>query len=200
MRHLVHKQVHHVIHRVKTEKESAGSWRNLLLHSSLALTLTSGMSYVLGLVRDKVFAYSFGASSQLDVYNASFVVPDFLFAVFVSGALSAAFVPLFTGLSEESKEKALRYTNQVLSFTLLLLGVFSALFALFLPAWAPYLVPGFSEAQLEEYVFVTRIMLIAPFFFTLSNTFGNALLSTRDFLWYGLAPVFYNIFIGSCDV
>lgn len=195
MRHLVKKHVHHVIHRVKSEKEQAGSWKNLLLHSSLILTITSGMSYVLGLVRDKVFAYNFGASSQLDTYNAAFVVPDFLFAVLVSGAISAAFVPLFTSLSEKSKPQAVRYTNQVLSFTLLGLTIFSVIFAVFLPQLAPMLVPGFTPEQQTEYVMITRIMLLAPFFFTVSNTFGNALLSTKDFLWYGLSPVFYNMSI-----
>lgn len=177
------------------EKKEAGSWKQYILAGPIILTLTSGISYVLGLVRDKVFAYQFGASSQLDIYNASFVVPDFLFAVFVSGALAAAFVPIFTNLDERSRKKAIVYTNQVLSLIFFALAIFSLVFAIFLPALAKYIVPGFSAEQLENYVLVTRIMLLSPFFFTVSNTFGNALLSTKDFLWYGLAPVFYNVFI-----
>jgi putative peptidoglycan lipid II flippase len=171
----------------------AGSWQNLLLHSSLTLTLTSALSYALGLTRDKVFAYRFGASSLLDVYNAAFVVPDFIFAVLVSGALAAAFVPIFTALDEKSRVKAFTYINQVLSWLLIILAIFSALFAIFLPSLVEYLVPGFSATEQVQYIATTRIMLLAPFFFTLSNTFGNALLSTRDFLWYGLAPVMYNV-------
>jgi putative peptidoglycan lipid II flippase len=179
--------------KITHHKNQAGSWENLLLHSSLTLTLTSMLSYFLGLVRDKTFAYKFGASSILDIYNAAFVVPDFLFAVLVSGALAAAFVPIFTTLEEKSRAYALRYTNQVLSFTLIFLGIASLLFAIFLPSLVQYLVPGFSPLQQAEYISVTRYLLIAPIFFTLSNTFGNALLSTRDFLWYGLAPVLYNV-------
>ncbi|MBP9819284.1 hypothetical protein KBC79_00950 [Candidatus Woesebacteria bacterium] len=177
------------------KKQEAGSWQNLILHGSIILTITSGMSYVLGLTRDKILAYTFGASSELDIYNAAFVLPDFLFALLVSGALSAAFVPIFTGLDEKSRTKAMLYTNQILSFTLLFLAVFSVIFAIFLPEIAPRLVPGFTGEQLAEYVIVTRLMLLTPFFFTISNTFGNALLSTKDFLWYGLAPVVYNISI-----
>jgi putative peptidoglycan lipid II flippase len=171
----------------------AGSTRNLIFHSSLTLTLTSAISYALGLVRDKTFAYQFGAGSALDIYNAAFVVPDFIFAVFVSGALSAAFVPIFTSLDEKSRPKAFVYINQVLSWLMIILSLFSLVFALLLPSLVQYLVPGFSSDQHEQYIITTRVLLLAPFFFTLSNTFGNALLSTRDFLWYGLAPVMYNI-------
>lgn len=171
----------------------SGSVRNLLLHSSLTLTFTSGLSYALGLIRDKTFAYRFGASSTLDIYNASFVVPDFLFAVIVSGALSAAFVPIFTSLDEKSRTRAFEYINQVLSWLLILISIFAILFAIFLPYLVQYLVPGFNEGDRLMYITTTRILLIAPLFFTLSNTFGYALLSTRDFLWYGLAPVMYNI-------
>lgn len=179
--------------KIAHHKNQAGSWEKLLLHSSLTLTLTSMLSYALGLVRDKAFAYKFGASSLLDTYNAAFVVPDFLFAVLVSGALAAAFVPIFTRLDEKSRTRALGYTNQVLSFTLLFLGIASLLFTVLLPSLVQYLVPGFNPLQQTEYITVTRLLLIAPIFFTLSNTFGNALLSTRDFLWYGLAPVLYNV-------
>jgi putative peptidoglycan lipid II flippase len=181
------------LEKVFYHKAQAGSWKNLLLHSSLTLSLTSVLSYSFGLLRDKIFAFKFGASSSLDIYNAAFVVPDFLFAVLVSGALAAAFVPIFTRLDEKNRVNALAYTNQVLSFTLVFLGVSSLIFAIILPNVVHYLVPGFSQDQKELYILVTRTLLIAPFFFTLSNTFGNALLSTRDFLWYGLAPVFYNI-------
>lgn len=170
----------------------SGSIRNLLLHSSLTLTFTSGLSYALGLVRDKTFAYRFGASSTLDIYNSAFVVPDFLFAVIVSGALSAAFVPIFTSLDEKSRTRAFEYINQVLSWLLILISLFAILFALFLPFLVEYLVPGFNQSDRLMYITTTRILLIAPLFFTLSNTFGYALLSTRDFLWYGLAPVMYN--------
>ena len=179
--------------KVVRHYREAGSWQNLLLHSSLTLTLTGSLSYALGLIRDKTFAYQFGASSVLDVYNAAFVVPDFIFAVLVSGALAAAFVPIFTALDEKSRVKSFIYINQVLSWLLILLSIFSLIFAFFLPSLVEYLVPGFDISQRAQYILTTRILLIAPFFFTLSNTFGNALLSTRDFLWYGLAPVMYNV-------
>ncbi len=155
--------------------------------------LTSGFSYFFGLLRDKIFAYRFGAGSELDVYNASFTVPDLFLAVFVTGALLAAFVPIFTELDEKSLKKANLYMNQILSYGVTILLVVGVLFAIALPWIADWLVPGFSVEQKVQYVLLTRLMLISPILFTISNTFGSVLISIRGFLWYGLAPVFYNI-------
>jgi putative peptidoglycan lipid II flippase len=187
------KFIRHRLNAFQKKRHEAGGLKNLLLHTAFALTFTSGLSYGLGLVRDKTFAYTFGASSELDVYNAAFVIPDFFLALLVTGALSAAFVPIFSNLDEHDKKQAIAYTNQILNFGLLILAIFAGLFAWFLPHWVEFLVPGFSPEQQEIYIKVTRLMLISPFLFTISNTFGNVLISIKEFLWYGLAPVMYNV-------
>lgn len=192
-----------ILEQVHLKRREAGGFRNLILHTAFALTLTSGLSYFLGLVRDRAFAHTFGAGADLDVYNAAFVVPDFFLAFLVTSGLAAAFVPIFTGLDEKGKglkgiftggkKEAIAYTNQVLSYGLLVLVIFSVLFAIFLPQFAEFLVPGFDEVKTAEYVKVTRLMLISPVLFTISNTFGNVLISIKEFLWYGMAPVMYNL-------
>lgn len=185
--------MHFFWEKLKRERDKAGSFQNLFMHTAVALTLTSTVSYALGLLRDKVFAYRFGASSELDIYNAAFVIPDLFLALLVTGALSAAFVPIFSRLAHQDKEKSILYTNQILTFCLMLLVVFAGIFALILPQLVDFLVPGFDPAQKLEYIRVTRLMLISPFIFTVSNTFGNILITTKDFLWYGLSPILYNL-------
>ena len=180
-------------HHFHRHKEQQGGLYNLLVKSAFALTFTSALSYGLGLVRDRTFATVFGASAELDVYNATFVVPDLFLALFVTGALSAAFVPLFTRLDDQDPEDGLRYINQMLSFMLTALLIVSVLFAFFLPSLTDFLIPGFDAEQTQLYIKLTRLMLISPLIFTLSNTFGNVLISKREFLWYGLAPVMYNL-------
>lgn len=179
--------------KLRRERDSAGGFRNLLMRTAVALTLTSTVSYALGLLRDKIFAYQFGASSELDIYNAAFVIPDLFLALLVTGALSAAFVPIFSSLAHQDKGKSILYTNQILTFCLILLMVFAGVFALVLPQLVDFLVPGFDPVQKLEYIRVTRLMLISPFIFTISNTFGNILVTTKDFLWYGLSPILYNL-------
>lgn len=182
-----------ILEKIQQQRRDAGGFRNLILHTAFALTLTSGLSYFLGLVRDRTFATTFGASAELDIYNAAFVIPDFFLALLVTGTLSAAFVPIFSHLDEHNKKKAILYTNQIISYGLLVLGTVCVLFAIFLPHFVDFLVPGFDELKQAQYIQITRLMLLSPFFFAISNTFGNVLISTKEFLWYGLAPVMYNL-------
>ncbi|PIZ55869.1 hypothetical protein COY23_04015 [bacterium (Candidatus Torokbacteria) CG_4_10_14_0_2_um_filter_35_8] len=169
------------------------NYKKLLFHSALTLTITSALSYIAGLIRDKSLAYTFGTGSALDTYNASFIWPDFILAVFVTGALQAAFIPLFTKNREKSAKEAFKYAQNILSYFLLLLSVAGIIFAIALPFIVDYLVPGFSLEQKRQYILLTRLMLLSPLLFALSNTIGNMLVSFRDFLWYGLSPVLYNI-------
>jgi len=182
-----------ILGKIQRKRKEVGGFRNLFLHTAFALTLTSGLSYALGLLRDKSFAYTFGASSELDIYNAAFAIPDLFLALLVTGTLSAAFVPIFSNLDEHNRQKGILYTNQILSFGLLILGAVAVLFGLFLPHLVDFIVPGFDAEQKAQYVTVTRLMLISPLLFAISNTFGNVLISIKAFFWYGMAPVLYNV-------
>ena len=53
-------------------------------------------SRLLGLVREQVIAYLFGASHAVDAFNVAFRIPNLLRDLFAEGAMSAAFVPTFT--------------------------------------------------------------------------------------------------------
>ncbi|MFH0821037.1 MAG: lipid II flippase MurJ, partial [Candidatus Peregrinibacteria bacterium] len=44
-----------------------------------------------------------------------------------------------------------------------------------------------------QYILFTRILLISPVLFGLSNLYGKMMLSFKEFLWYGLSPAFYNL-------
>ena len=178
--------------KIYEQYKEAGSVKNLVLHTAFALTFTSGLSYIFGLIRDRAFSTQFGLSAELDVYYAAFAIPDLFLGLLVTGALSSAFIPIFSNFEEKNKEESIHYTNQVLSYGLLLLAIFGGIFALILPYVAHHLVE-FEGAQLEQYIFVTRWMLLSPILFTISNTFGNVLISIKDFLWYGMAPIMYNV-------
>ena len=61
------------------------------------------LSRILGLVRDRVVAHQFGQSFQTDVYNAAFTIPDLIQYLIAGGALSSAFIPVFTDYMEKGK-------------------------------------------------------------------------------------------------
>jgi len=170
-----------------------GNFKTLLFHSSWSLTLTSILSYSFGLLRDRIFAHTFGLSRTLDIYNASFVIPDLLLNVLVGTALAAAFLPIYTKRYDEDPKLGHAYARQMLSWGVTIIVTFGVLVALTLPLYAHLVVPGFNAEELKQYILLTRIMLLSPILFTISNLYGRVIMSFREFLWYGLSPVMYNI-------
>jgi putative peptidoglycan lipid II flippase len=156
-----------------------------------ALTLAS---YALGLVRDMLFARVLGAGRLLDTYNAAFVVPDILLNVFVAGALTAAFVPVFTHLlAREHRDEAERLAGTMLAAAPLAMAVIGIVAFAAMPWLARIVAPGFGPAETALLVRMSRLLLLSPLIFAASNTLGGILVSLERFAGYGLAPVLYNL-------
>lgn len=159
------------------------------------LAISSITSYALGLLRDRLLAGQFGASAELDVYSASFLIPDFIMNLFAA-ALTAAFIPIFC----EFKHKySLKHSWQLINSVLYLIAgaIFvSIIIGFFAAPWLTKLIaPGFDQASHALLINTTRLMLISPLLFSLSILFGSALMGLRRFIAYALSPVFYNLSI-----
>ena len=151
------------------------------------------VSRLTGLVRDRLFASTFGAGDILDSYYAAFRVPDFVFNLLILGTLSVAFIPVFAELLVLDKEKANRTANTILNSTILLIGSVCFVLFLFVEPLTKLLVPGFEGNKLADTVNLTRLFLLSPVIFTVSNVFTSILNAQKKFLIVGLAPVLYNI-------
>ncbi|MBI4160629.1 MAG: murein biosynthesis integral membrane protein MurJ [Candidatus Yanofskybacteria bacterium] len=161
--------------------------------ATLLTALTFG-SYALGLVRDILFARVFGASRLLDVYNAAFIIPDLLLNIFVAGALTAAFVPVFAHLYARNEDaEAEKVATTMLVVAPLILIIIALPVFIFMPRLADTVAPGFAFEDKELLVLMARLLLLSPIIFAVSNTLGNILISFERFWGYGLAPIFYNI-------
>src|SRR5436189_343578 len=81
-------------------------------------------SRLLGLVREMVFARYFGAGFLYDAYVVAFRIPDVLRDLFAEGALSAAFVKVFTDYQiNKSEREAWRLASMVLNALAIVLSV-----------------------------------------------------------------------------
>jgi putative peptidoglycan lipid II flippase len=165
-----------------------------MLRGGIVLTATSALSYAFGLLRDRTLAGAFGASGARDVYEAAFIIPDILFNLFLAGALVSAFVPVFTELRvKNQKKEADELAGGILILGTLLLLVVGVIVFLFARPLAALVGPGFSPEKQTELTTLTRLMLLSPMLFLISNLFGSMLLSTERFLAYGLSPILYNL-------
>lgn len=162
-------------------------------HAALLLMSASLLSYMAGLMRDRVLSTTFGATRFTDAYNASFLIPDLLFNLFIAGALSVAFVPVFTSYFKQNKEQAQVVANTIITFGTLLLGAVGIV--LFFAT--PYIIPAFlshvDAADHQLIISMTRIMLLSPILFAISNALGSILITQKHFLAYALSGFLYNL-------
>ncbi|MDP9270372.1 MAG: murein biosynthesis integral membrane protein MurJ [Chloroflexota bacterium] len=163
-----------------------------LPRGAVFLSLLTFGSYLMGLVRDRMFARTFGAGSDLDAYNAAFVLPELALDVLVAGGLVAPFVPIFTGLKGEAAEAARAFGRTILTLSVVVMAIAAAVLFIFAEQSLSFIAPGFSGAQRELYVGLFRIMCVTPVIFAISIVLGEVLIAEQRFVTYGLAPILYN--------
>ena len=171
----------------------AGRLLGLLPRGAILLSALTFTSYVMGLLRDRTFARTYGASIELDAYNAALIVPELVLDVLVIAGLSAAFVPVFSRSQRERADAATAFSRTVLTVAILLMAVADVILFVIAPATAAWVVPGFDAAERELYVQLFRIMLVTALIFAASFALGEMLVARQRFLGYGLAPVLYNL-------
>jgi putative peptidoglycan lipid II flippase len=168
--------------------------------AAVIISLAGVASRVLGLFRDRILAGQFGAGDTLDAYYAAFRIPDLMYNLMIVGALSAAFIPVFTELiANDNEEEAWKLSSGILSLQILITGAVSIVLVIFAPQLMRLVTPGYHGAKMDLTVTLTRIMFLSPFLLGISGIFGGALVSFKKFLIYSLAPIFYNtgIIIGA---
>lgn len=160
---------------------------------SVVLAGTTLLSYAMGLLRDRILAQSFGASVELDSYNAAFLVPDFVFNLLVASGIAAAAVPLFTELYRRNRSHAYEYINTLMFAAVSVMAVTGLGLAVFAPILSSLVAPGLSEEGQSLVIGLMRIVALSPILFAASNALGAMLIAEKHFFWYGLSPVLYNV-------
>jgi putative peptidoglycan lipid II flippase len=158
---------------------------------AILLSALTFASYVMGLVRDRTFARTFGAGSELDVYNAALVLPELMLSILVVAGLASAFVPVFSRLAADGGARQ-DFARTVLTVSVLLMVVTVGVLFVLAPWTVEIVAPGFDEAQRAEYTELFRVMCITAVIFAASFALGEMLVVRQRFLTYGLAPVLYN--------
>ncbi len=160
---------------------------------AIMLGVLTFAAYGAGLVRDRIFARTYGAGPELDAYNAAFVLPELLLDVLVASGLTAPFVPVFTTLGRDHPDSAPRFAQTVLTLAVAVTGAMSLLLLIAAPWTVRIIAPGFDEVNQARYLDLFRLMLITPIVFSASIALGEVLVAERHFVYYALAPILYNV-------
>ena len=158
------------------------------------IVVTTIFGQVLGLLKYRLLVAIFGASSDLGVFLASFRVPDFLFQIFITGALSTSFIPLFSELiSQNKKEEANKFTSAIVTYGVIVFALISLFIIIFAHPLSRAVAPGFSEREINLMANLMVIIQISEVFFVIGTVFSGVLQSYQHFLIPGIASALYNL-------
>jgi putative peptidoglycan lipid II flippase len=167
--------------------------RRLALSTAIFAAATA-LSRVLGLVREMVASYYFGAAGRINAFTVAFMVPNLVRALVADAALSSAFVPVFSELLEKGERKRAWRVASTL-FWLMLLGL-AALSGLFILA-APWVIGLFGDPGGDRALAVglSRVMFPIVTLLGVSGIVVGILNSYEHFTVPALSPVFWNLAI-----
>ena len=180
---------------------------NQRLTVKLAATILAGstlLSSLLGFFRDRLLNSAYMPSENgalagypvgLDAYTAAFMVPDFMFAVLVSGALSVTFIPVFNERwVKGNKQSAWQISSSMINFMALVTMVASVLIIIFADPLMKYLIaPGLSESGHALAVSMMRVIAVNPFIFAIASVIASIQQAVGRFMFCALAPMIYNV-------
>jgi len=151
------------------------------------------ISQLLGLVRDRLLAYFFGAGQTLDIYYAAFRIPDLVLAGAASVVSISILVPYLTQRIHAGKDAGKRFVDQIFTVFFLLIILISATIFVLMPYILSAVFPGFSGTAFDRLVLLARILLLSPILLGLSNLFASIVQVHKKFFVYALSPILYNI-------
>jgi putative peptidoglycan lipid II flippase len=152
------------------------------------------LSRVLGLVRDAIIAGKFGSNEFTDAYRLAFSVPDLLFFLIAGGALSSAFIPVFSEyLHTDREDEAWHVFSVVATVMTLITLVFIGGAMIFAEPLAHIVAPGKPDSAIPLIAFMSRIVLPAQLAFFVGGLMFGTLYARQVFAVPGLGPNVYNI-------
>lgn len=179
---------------------AAGSRRRLAV-STAFFSFATALSRVVGLAREIIAAAVFGVTGVASAFQAAFLVPNLVRALFADAALQAAFVPVFSELLEKGQRReAFRVASTLLYIILLVLGLITGLFMLAAPVIMPLFAPGLNESNTELMVGLSRVLFPIVVMLGVTGLIVGMLNSFDHFSVPALAPMFWNLAIIACIV
>ncbi|MBC7746431.1 polysaccharide biosynthesis C-terminal domain-containing protein [Pedobacter sp.] len=182
--------------RVRNVVNKANSRLTVQLAAGL-LAGSSLLSSLLGLFRDRLLNGDYYKTYPvgIDAYTVAFVIPDFMFFILVSGALSVTFIPVFNErLANFNKKSAWQLSTSMINFMAIITLIASVLIIIFAEPLVRYVVaPGLDETGRGLAVSMMRVIAVNPFLFAVASVIASMQQAVGRFVFFALAPTIYNI-------
>lgn len=179
---------------------SAVAKANQRVTIQLAAVLLAGSTLAssgLGLFRDRLLNSTYFETYPvgIDAYTVAFTIPDFMFFLLVSGALSVTFIPVFNQrLASGNKKSAWELSTSMVNFMALVTLAASILIIIFAEPLVRYVVgPGLDESGRNLAISMMRVIAVNPFLFAVATVIASMQQAIGRFTFFALAPTIYNI-------
>lgn len=169
--------------------------KNSMIGSVSLVSGATAFSRVLGLVREQVMAYFYGAGMATDAFLTAFRIPNLLRDMFAEGALSSAFVPIFKErLVNKTEKEAFQLANVVVTAIIVFVGLIVLLGVIASPVLIYISAKGFAEipGKFDLTVSLTRIMMVYLLLVSLSALVMGILNSFGRFGIPAISPALFN--------
>ncbi|MBC7512305.1 polysaccharide biosynthesis C-terminal domain-containing protein [Candidatus Saccharibacteria bacterium] len=165
--------------------------------AAILIASSSLVSMLFGLLRERLLnSYYYDSYPVgLDAYTAAFLLPDFMYFILVSGALSVTFIPVFNQrLASGNRKSAWELSTSMVNLMALATLVASTLIIIFADPLIQYVIaPGLSESGTALAVSMMRVIAVNPFLFAVATVIASIQQALGKFTFYVLAPTIYNI-------
>ncbi len=168
--------------------------------AAIILASSTLLSSLLGIFRDRLLngAYLDTYPQGIDAYTVAFIIPDFMFSILVSGALTVTFVPVFNQYRNDKRYKDEAAAWEIASSMINFMSIVTLLLSIGIMIFAEPLIKytvgqGLEESSRALAVSMMRVIAINPFLFSISGILSSIQQSYSRFVFYALAPAMYNI-------
>ena len=176
---------------------SSANTRLTVQFAAIILAGSTFLSSLLGLFRDRLLNsyYLDTYPTGIDAYSVAFMIPDFMFFILVSGALSVTFIPVFNQrMAKNNKKSAWELSTSILNLLAILTLATSILIIIFADPLVKYVVgPGLSESSRALAVSMMRVIAINPFLFSIATVISSIQQAIGRFTFSAMAPAIYNV-------
>ena len=185
------------IEREIAEVDAAGGTLDESVHKSAAIiSVCVLLSRITGFFRTWAMAFAMGSTFLASSYQVANNLPTLLYEMVIGGMLVTAFLPVYVSTKKKlGEEGGSEYASNLLTMTIIFLGVISLLCSIF----APQLIftQSFLSDQetMETSIFFFRFFAIQILFYGVGSIVSGLLNSHRDFFWSSIAPLFNNLII-----
>lgn len=165
-----------------------------ILSAASVIAVAVLASRILGLFKYRLLTDRFSVA-DIGVFIAAFRLPNTIFDLIVMGALTTAFIPVFTSyLARGKEEEANKIASTILNLSILVFLILSFIFFVFADLIMRFVAPGLTSQEMALAIPFTRIMLLGQTLpLILGNFLTGILQSHKRFLVPALAPVVYNL-------